>query len=301
MTIPVFADLETTGTDPARHRIFEIALIVDGEKHHWWLEPDLSTADPNALRVNRLYERAARVEGDREEPAYVAKQVARLTSGRQLCGFNPSFDAAFLTAFLAEHGLVPAWDYHMVALESVCAGWLLNKANHETDPEAAEELRAVATPPWTSAQLSLLVGVDKSQFESHTAMGDAMWAGAVYEALTTPIYEVTAAKPTSPKRKPATAATGPAEEKPVRVGGMVKPTPEPEPEPEPEPTEPAAVEPEPTRPLVPPGMPVPADNVFECRECGEEITRTQAITAWTRFREFLCRDDLTTWSPGKTK
>jgi hypothetical protein len=38
-------------------------------------------------------------------------------------------------------------------------------------------------PPWDSDELSLAVGVDPEQFDRHTALGDAKWAKALYEAV----------------------------------------------------------------------------------------------------------------------
>ncbi len=309
MTLPVFLDVETTGLNPTHHRVFEIALIDGETRHHWWLDVDLSTADPNALRVNRYYERVQRIE----DADVVAGEVARLTSGRQLVAFNPGFDAGFLDALLREHSLVPAWDYHFVALESMCAGYLLRAADDEPDTEKAEAMRGVATPPWTSALLSLMVGVDKSQFEAHTAMGDALWHQAVYTALTTP----KSAQPAPKRSRAAKAAPERVEPEPpgqestsppaARVGGMVRQATSPEPEPKivsgldhlREEAEPADASNGPS--LLPPGMPGPTGDDYECRECGEEITRKQAIKTWTRFREILCPDDFKTWSPGAAR
>lgn len=40
-----------------------------------------------------------------------------------------------------------------------------------------------ARPPWKSDALSRAVGVDPEQFDRHTALGDAYWAKAIYEAV----------------------------------------------------------------------------------------------------------------------
>lgn len=37
--------------------------------------------------------------------------------------------------------------------------------------------------PWNSTELSEAVGVDRNQFEKHTALGDARWAKAIYDAV----------------------------------------------------------------------------------------------------------------------
>lgn len=41
----------------------------------------------------------------------------------------------------------------------------------------------VLLPPWDSNDLSRAVGVDPDLFKRHTAMGDALWAAAIYERV----------------------------------------------------------------------------------------------------------------------
>lgn len=321
MTTPCYVDTETTGTEAFRHHVFEVALIVGDETYHRWMNVDLSTADANALRMNRYYERLGSHGIQEAEPVEVAHEVARLTSGRQLVAFNPSFDAAFLESLLGRHGLVPAWDYHHCDLVSMASGWVLHMASLEPDPETAQKLRTIGMTPWSSTELSAAVGVDKSQFDAHTAVGDALIHQAVHQAMTTPGAPVEH----TPKRRPKQAAAVPEAETPAakpaaRVGGLVRPAPQPtppvEPDPDPDPADgPDDVEPddtEPTddprrddevraaeelagRPLVPPAMPAPEGDDYSCRECGDPITRMQAIKTWSRFREFLCQADFAEW------
>jgi hypothetical protein len=52
-----FIDTETTGLDPDRHEIWEIALIVDDQEYQWFLPVDLGKADPIALNIGRFHER----------------------------------------------------------------------------------------------------------------------------------------------------------------------------------------------------------------------------------------------------
>lgn len=288
MTQPVYVDVETTGLDPLRHEVFEIAVIVDGERRLWWLSPDLSTADPNALRMNRYYEREYEfIERDRsEQPSAIAREIARLTTGRQLCGFNPAFDAGFLDALLRRHGMVPAWDYHLAALESMCAGFLLEKANHEPDAGKAAALRHSATN-WNSTEMSSLVGVDRSEFDKHTAMGDALWHEAVYVALTS---VPSGPKPTRPARQ-----TKAKTQEPVAPAHGEGPA-EPEPGSAPEKTRPTASDDGP----VPPNMPFPKGGEYECvnQDCQAVIGREQAVRSWSRFREFLCHTDFVSPDAG---
>jgi len=188
----VFVDLESTGLDPDRHEIYEIGLI-DGngaELHLWISDAPLQTADSTALRIGRYYERwperrqleqftrPSPVIADRFNPWLVefpspsvidgktaAWIVAAATAGAHLIGAVPSFDAAFLDRLLRRHNLVPAWHYHLVCVEALAAGKL------------------GIPPPWNSGELSRKVGVEPKDFDRHTALGDARWARAIYDAV----------------------------------------------------------------------------------------------------------------------
>jgi hypothetical protein len=61
----IFADVETVGTDPTRHGLWELALVVREIKadpattadtctdtEYWWqTRPDLNAAEPMALKI----------------------------------------------------------------------------------------------------------------------------------------------------------------------------------------------------------------------------------------------------------
>jgi len=192
MTPLCFVDTETTGLDPDRHEVYEIALI-DGngaELHLWVSDAPLATADPTALRIGRYYERwperrqldqftrPTPLPVDRFNPwlielpsPYVidgktaAWIVAAATAGAHLVGAVPSFDAAFLDRLLRRYDLVPAWHYHNVCVENLIAGKL------------------AIPPPWNSNDLSRKIGVEPDDFERHAALGDARWAKAIYDAV----------------------------------------------------------------------------------------------------------------------
>lgn len=197
MTI-VFLDTETTGLDPDRHEMWEIGCIVvdhrdksyDGE-WRWQLQPNLAMADPTRLRIGRFYEREelwrsrtsavilaspwwneekrkVPYPSEGTTPADVAERLARILDGAYLVGAVPSFDAAFLAPFLRRHGQAPCWHYHLVDVEALAAG------------------KAQTEPPWNSNDLSSWVGVEPDLFDRHTALGDARWAKAIYEAVLAP-------------------------------------------------------------------------------------------------------------------
>jgi len=168
----IFVDTETTGLEPDRHEVWEIALIEeDGTEHEWRIKPQrLYDADPGALRVNHFYERKAAVEHDaffsKLSRDTVAWEVARLTSGKHLVGAVPSFDANFLERFLRLQGYAHAWHYHLVDVEALAAGKL------------------GYPPPWNSNDLSKALGLDLIDFgPKHTAIADTRWAKAMYDAV----------------------------------------------------------------------------------------------------------------------
>lgn len=201
----VFADVETTGTDLSRHAVWEIGLVVlDGDqdtRYCWQIRPDLSTADPMALRVGRYYERchliangvgaAIRVthpsmpsrdslhasDPDNTLPRVggpvpslldahaVAAELAPLLDGASLAAANVAFDASFLAAFLRANGQCPSWDYHLVEVESYAAGalgWV---------------------PPWKLDKLMTELGATIPEDQRHTALGDAVGIFELWKAV----------------------------------------------------------------------------------------------------------------------
>jgi hypothetical protein len=182
----VFVDTETTGLDPDRHEVWDIALIEeDGTEHEWHVAPmKPDQADPNALRLTGFYSRTASPEWrwggpgvsasltGATDPAstarhlryQIASKIALLTEGKHLVGAVPSFDAAFLSRFLIANGQREAWHYHLVDVEALVAG------------------RLQMEPPWDSEELARAVGVTPLDGR-HTAIGDARWARAIYQAV----------------------------------------------------------------------------------------------------------------------
>lgn len=197
MTRLCFADVETTGTDPDRHHLWEIGIVVrdiarDGDidrEYCWQITPDLSTADPGALRISRYYDRnqhsdepvgtsyspvhpAPEFRGFRETTVETAHSVANILSDAVLVAANVGFDAAFLDRFLRHNHQAPSWNYHLLEIESYAAGAL------------------GIEPPWRLDGLLDAFGIkvpeDQRLTARHTALGDALAVRDLYDACRDP-------------------------------------------------------------------------------------------------------------------
>ena len=162
----VFCDTETTGLDPGRHEIWEVALIDEfGAEHEWRLPVDLGRADPRALAVGGYHERATSSPKAPTDLLSFAGTFRELTMGHHLAGAVISFDEERLRLLLRANGECPMWHYHLVDVEALAAGL------------------CHMPPPWDSDELSRAVGVSPDNFTRHSALGDARWAKAIYEAV----------------------------------------------------------------------------------------------------------------------
>lgn len=189
MTPLAFVDTETTGLDPIRHAVWEIAVIRredDGTEteHLWQIRPtkaELRVAEPKALEINRYYERIAVPDGAPAAnmlahggPAPMdyldaARDIFQALDGGVLIASNPHFDASFLHRLL-QTGRTP-WHYRPYDIVQLAA--------MKIGAEAAGPL------PWDSKALSRAVGVEPpAKGEAHTALGDARWHKAVHDAAT---------------------------------------------------------------------------------------------------------------------
>lgn len=215
MTAPlVFLDTETTSLDYlGTARAWEVAIIrrePDGHtaRTRFFIadqvrEHDLATInelDVETLEVGGYWRRHPEV-AETPDPAPVltaetaAFVVRDLTRGAWIIGSNPAFDVAILDSLLRDHGLEPAWDYHVVDVAALAAGWL-NAAGDEP-----------VRPPWRSWDLSLRCGVEPpGDDEAHTALGDAEWAMRLYDRITCETAWVEIKVETSRLEKPAGGA-----------------------------------------------------------------------------------------------
>lgn len=196
----VILDVETTGLDPEKHSMWEVGLIhrtPDGhETEHLWqiklAKWEIDDADPKAFEVNRFHERYAFADDSRHQvgemlhPCGVPHPMTRdelrttlmaLLTGAVLVGSNPTFDAAFLRNFLD----AAPWYHHTVDIATLAAGYAFGALDTTRCPES----EAVPALPFRSYDMSRAVGVEPPSGDAaHTALGDARWAAAVFDAVT---------------------------------------------------------------------------------------------------------------------
>ncbi|HEY9372839.1 3'-5' exonuclease [Streptomyces sp.] len=203
-----FVDTETTGLDPRKHDVWEIAVIrrredgVDVE-YVWQIRPDLTTADPEALKIGRFEERFAVPDGwdaiefmksgtpFRSLIPEMLFDLQEALSGAVVIGSNPGFDVAFLTKLLQAHGRKLPWHYRPIDIATLAVGALYGRASEWTRKDCdatwySKVAKAVGWP-WKSYDVSRHVEVEPPAKDvAHTALGDARWARDVFDAVTKP-------------------------------------------------------------------------------------------------------------------
>ena len=177
----VFVDCETLGLDPDVNPIWEIGLILpDGKEREWQVEVtprDISLAHPVALEISGFdrrygHDRAIDTRAD------VCRDLdAIIPTGAHLCGAVVSFDEERLRRMLWAEGYSPRWHYHLVDVETLAKGFLYGRSSMDGPEDRIDEDLD------DSEVLSRAVGVDPADFDRHTALGDARWAKAIYEAV----------------------------------------------------------------------------------------------------------------------
>ena len=165
-----FVDCETLGLNPACHPIWEIAIILPdtGEEHVWQIRPtpdERMLADPIAVAISGF--EARYVDGTAKRKIESVARFVELLTGRHIVGAVPSFDEERLRLmYLSVHGMPDRfpWHYRLVDVESGMLAKLGTGPGIEPDAMAA--LLGVSTHP-----------------DKHSALGDARWVRAVFEAL----------------------------------------------------------------------------------------------------------------------
>jgi hypothetical protein len=188
----IFLDTETTSLRPDR-RAWELGALIrhpDGAlvRVHRFVfaeDLDLGNADLQSLRIGGYWDRHPQGGGDMEMPKgseltseyEMLGEFAGLSRGAHLVGSTVNFDADVLGARMREHGLLPAWDYRLVDVKNLAAGYLAMTAQYLDGPSFDPE------PPWDSEELSKAMGIDLAGYDRHTALGDALWAMHMYDKV----------------------------------------------------------------------------------------------------------------------
>lgn len=189
-----FADTETDSLK-RRRRPWEIGIVrrePDGTEKTYNLmiaDVDLSHADPIALNIGRFFERHPRFGGTLPEGSELVtdEQAALLTEealrGAHIIGGVPHFDEHVFKHMFRRHKLPWSAHYHLGDFENMIVGYLAGISRWQADRlDGLTSLR----PPWSSEQLSRVLGIDPpAPHARHTALGDALWARAVYDHIIT--------------------------------------------------------------------------------------------------------------------
>jgi hypothetical protein len=199
----IIVDCETTSLTPdyvtGGGVIWELALIERdcGAERLYRMEPDTARADQAALAVGRFDERTgdmshyAHAGGPHDSgvtdiawtgyqtwsrPADLAPHIAGLLDGATLIAANPTFDANYLSAFLAAYDCNPApWHYRLRDIGSMAWAWL--QAHHLP--------HHLATPPMDAGtdDFARAIGIDPDEFERHSALGDCRLVEAMLRVI----------------------------------------------------------------------------------------------------------------------
>lgn len=165
----VFIDTETTGVNPDRHQIWEIAAIKRelGEISEWSAQirvANLDTADLDALEICQFRDRYIEYLSVPFQDALA--DFLFFTRDGVLHGLNVSFDIGFLRSMAARGGVgfEPTWHYSIVDVKSYAAG-------------------ALGMPPTTASHiLAGKLGVSVDSSSRHSALGDAKLTMDIYDA-----------------------------------------------------------------------------------------------------------------------
>jgi hypothetical protein len=197
-TTIIAVDTETTSLRPDR-RIWEIGFIVrrPGEsdsEFRWFIDLadlDLGNADLISLKIGGFYDRHPQMISDREDPDPQHGRVIREhnamaafeqhSRGAHLVGNVVSFDADVIGQRMRAHGICPSWHYHLIDCEALAVGYLAGVADGEK--WSGDDPRMLGDLPWDSDRLSAALNVKLPADQRHTALGDAAWALAIYDAV----------------------------------------------------------------------------------------------------------------------
>jgi hypothetical protein len=176
----VFMDTETTGlalTDD----IWEFAGIrreEDGtqtELHLFVMHDETKCAKlPESFRADH------ESRWDSKEAVWqiqAAERIAAFMGGKaHIVGAVPNFDTERIALLLGRFNIKPDWHYHLIDVENLAVGYLFGTHKGSRSTPSIEL-------PWDSDELSKRLGIEPPTDARHTAMGDALWARAIYDRV----------------------------------------------------------------------------------------------------------------------
>lgn len=184
----VVVSVMTTGYDPARHAVVEVAArnMVTGKR--WEIVAPLSrsqmeAADPECLRLGEFGARGLGERGLRDADVF-RDRVADLADGlarNTFAGSYPEFDAAFLMNLFGRLGLDVGWHRRMADIGSLTAGAFGLPATTIPDLGLCARLWGVHSEPEGSASALGQVKVTSAcfaEYERYNAGSVAVPLGA---------------------------------------------------------------------------------------------------------------------------
>lgn len=179
----LFLDVETTGTNPNKHSMIEVAarLDIDGKTIDKFTKKFFNatntTIDLGALKVNNTkLNDLVKFPAEIAEIANFVDWLLGLQSQVQgpivVCGQNVQFDVNFIKATLAKYnveGVEQIIGYKHIDTYSIAL--------------ALKEAGILKTDKTNLSAIAKALGVDVSQYKLHTAEGDVDLVAAVYYAI----------------------------------------------------------------------------------------------------------------------
>lgn len=187
MSALVFMDTETTGlalTDD----IWEFAGIrreEDGTETtlHLFIRHDAFKCDrlPDSFKADHL---ARYVHIDAVGRHNAAVSIREFMGGKaHIVGAVPNFDTERIALLLSDFDMRPDWHYHLIDVENLAVGWIQGIGQQAVNDGVIDSIDGRLNPPWNSDDLSRACGIDPPTDARHTAMGDALWAMAIYDRV----------------------------------------------------------------------------------------------------------------------
>lgn len=186
VSVPLcFIDTETTGLDPHKRVVWELAMIrrePDGTEIPITLQVELTNremaqADPEALKIGGFEERYDPIQAHSKR--VVAAYIREFTDGAHIVAACPDFDVHGLQGILDSVGELGQWDYHLIDVRTFAQGVFLTKLGEGSVNDESWEFDW----PAEGTLMAEFLGVTLSEEDEHTAFGDADYVKRFYDAV----------------------------------------------------------------------------------------------------------------------